>query len=179
MPLEFLCPGCQQQYRVPDAFAGKGVKCKRCGVLIAIACLPAPAGAGGAAPVETPVLPGGGTPDLGSLLDEALAAPSKPASWDSLSDAMAGYEASAAETYAPKPRKRTWFGRKRSRGKREKKGGMSWLMIAGLMFIVMPWLTPRPPGQPLISGPYTAGFLIGSSVLGLILMCLGGLSGRR
>jgi hypothetical protein len=47
------------------------------------------------------------------------------------------------------------------------------------MLVVMPWFTPRPQGQPLISGPYTAGFLVGSNLLGLILIFLGWLTGRR
>ena len=31
MPILFTCPACRHSGRVPDAFAGKRVKCPRCG----------------------------------------------------------------------------------------------------------------------------------------------------
>jgi hypothetical protein len=36
MPIEFRCPACQQQLRVPDESAGKNAKCPKCGTIAAI-----------------------------------------------------------------------------------------------------------------------------------------------
>ncbi len=36
MDISFTCPGCAKPYRVPETLAGKRVKCKRCGAMIAI-----------------------------------------------------------------------------------------------------------------------------------------------
>ena len=36
MPIEFRCPSCQQQLRVPDESAGKNAKCPKCGTIAVI-----------------------------------------------------------------------------------------------------------------------------------------------
>jgi hypothetical protein len=36
MPIEFRCPACQQQLRVPDESAGKNAKCPKCGTIAVI-----------------------------------------------------------------------------------------------------------------------------------------------
>ena len=36
MPIEFLCPSCQQQLRVPDTAAGKNAKCPKCSTILTV-----------------------------------------------------------------------------------------------------------------------------------------------
>ncbi|WP_425615875.1 hypothetical protein NA78x_005807 [Anatilimnocola sp. NA78] len=36
MPIEFRCPNCDQQLRVPDAAAGKNAKCPKCASIVAV-----------------------------------------------------------------------------------------------------------------------------------------------
>jgi ribosomal protein S27E len=55
MPIEFRCPSCQQQLRVPDDSAGKNAKCPKCG---AIAVIPTPGGFSGGSPSPVSLAPG-------------------------------------------------------------------------------------------------------------------------
>jgi hypothetical protein len=51
MPIEFICPTCQQQLRVPDDAVGKNARCPKCNAsAIVPAALEYPVGAGGPAP---------------------------------------------------------------------------------------------------------------------------------
>src|SRR6188768_4119955 len=36
MSIEFLCPSCQQQLRVPDTAAGKNAKCPKCSSILSV-----------------------------------------------------------------------------------------------------------------------------------------------
>lgn len=55
MPIEFLCPSCQQQLRVPDAAAGKNARCPGCS---AIAKVPETSQPPAANPLSPPAQPG-------------------------------------------------------------------------------------------------------------------------
>src|SRR4051794_30318388 len=46
MPIDVTCPGCQTVYPVPEALAGKTIKCKGCGEMMEVVA---------AAPVARPV----------------------------------------------------------------------------------------------------------------------------
>ena len=48
MPIEFLCPSCQQQLRVPDTAAGKNAKCPKCSSILTVP---------GSAASESPLAP--------------------------------------------------------------------------------------------------------------------------
>jgi len=54
MPIEFRCPACQQQLRVPDESAGKNAKCPKCATISAI---PFASAAAASAPPPPPSLP--------------------------------------------------------------------------------------------------------------------------
>ena len=42
MPIDVTCPGCQTVYPVPEALAGKTIKCKGCGEMMeVVAAVPA------------------------------------------------------------------------------------------------------------------------------------------
>jgi hypothetical protein len=56
MPIEFRCPSCDQQLRVPDAAAGKNAKCPKCATILAV---PASSSAASpTAPLGPPPQPG-------------------------------------------------------------------------------------------------------------------------
>jgi uncharacterized membrane protein len=55
MSIEFRCPSCQQQLRVPDDSAGKNAKCPKCGT---IAAIPTPGGFSAGSPAPASVPPG-------------------------------------------------------------------------------------------------------------------------
>ncbi|WP_254512241.1 zinc-ribbon domain-containing protein [Anatilimnocola floriformis] len=48
MPIEFLCPTCQQQLRVPDTAAGKNAKCPKCATILTVP---------GSSPSDSPLSP--------------------------------------------------------------------------------------------------------------------------
>ena len=40
MPIDVTCPGCQTVYPVPEALAGKTIKCKGCGEMMEVVAVP-------------------------------------------------------------------------------------------------------------------------------------------
>lgn len=52
MPIEFLCPSCQQQLRVPDAAAGKNARCPNCSSIVKV-----PEGSPGPVDANSPFSP--------------------------------------------------------------------------------------------------------------------------
>src|SRR5262245_46295537 len=50
MPIQVTCPGCHAGYNVPDAYAGKQIRCKRCQSTVPVGAAPAAARAAAPAP---------------------------------------------------------------------------------------------------------------------------------
>src|SRR5688572_5782354 len=62
MPIELLCPGCNQLLRVPDTAAGKAAKCPKCATVLSVPTGANPANVAPLGPPQSPDL-GFGAPE--------------------------------------------------------------------------------------------------------------------
>ncbi|MBN1911304.1 MAG: hypothetical protein JW818_16290 [Pirellulales bacterium] len=145
------CPSCSQRYPFNEALSGKRVKCKKCGGAFVVPAPPAAAPAAGFSDFLAEELD---TPHPAAAPPPAVAK-EPPSPYHSTFDEPEG-----------KPSK------KKKKPKREKQK-TSILSMIGFMLIVMPYAQAAARHEPLIQGPFTAAFVVGTTCIGLVLIALG------